>query len=213
MQNAQVYLRLKPLGSNKPPKGVNYCLDSIGSSLTLNGTGFLLKGTPLKKTFYYSKVYESEDPYSNINIDLLSPSITKFLGGVNVGIMTIGATGSGSGIVLDRLVNMFATRIYSDTFNKSRGSGVFTIQFQAFEVYGELVRDLLQSNMDGLGVVKDIEHGYIVPNALVYSLDSAEKMKEAVSKVTRNRTVSRDKVVGEKVITIYRFKVNNSVCY
>jgi hypothetical protein len=212
----EVYLRLKPLQTNKPPKGVNYYLDSIGSSLTLNGTGFLLKGTALKKTFYYSKVYESEDPYPNINMDLLSPSISKFLSGINTSITTIGATGSGSNIVLDRLLNMFATRIYSDTFKKHRpASTIFQIQFQAFEVYGELVRDLLQQQMDGLGVIRDIERGYIVPSALVFSLDSAEKMKEAVAKVSRNKTATRDKTLGEKVIVIYRFMIKhaNNVYY
>lgn len=139
MSNAQVYLRLKPLQSNKPPKGVNYYLDNIGSSLTLNGTGFLLKGGQItKKTHYFDKVYEQEDPFNNIMADLLGPSISKFLSGVNESITCLGASGSGKSFVMDKLLSMFATRLFSDTFKKQRPDNL-QIQLQAFEVYGELV--------------------------------------------------------------------------
>jgi hypothetical protein len=209
--NCEVYLRLKP--NSPPPKGVQYYIDSIGSSLTLNGTGFLLRGSALlKKTFYFTKVYQAEDPYPNISIDLITPLITKFLGGTNTGITVVGATGSGANNVMDRLVGMFANKVFSDGFRKQRPpSGVFQVQFQAFEVYGELVRDLLQDQKDGLDVVRDLEKGYIVPSALVYSLDSAEKIKEVLAKVTRNKTTSRDKNLGEKVIVIYRFIIKPAI--
>lgn len=194
------------------PQGVNYYLDNIGSSLTLNGTGFVLQGNALvKQTHYFNKVYGQDDPFPSLLADLLGPAISKFLQGYNESIITLGSSGCGKTYALDRLLAMFATRVYSDVFKKQRpvhSDGSFRLDFQAFEIYGELARDLLQNQKDGLSVQHDELKGYFIPGIATLTLDSPEKIKNALDKVSKNRSSTKDNSMGEKVIVVYRFTLH-----
>lgn len=59
----------------------------------------------------------------------------------------------------------------------------------AYEVYGELVRDLLESQREGLNVVEDQTLGYIVPTAKSITIYSMGTGLELLQKVINIYTV------------------------
>lgn len=210
VQNSQVYLRLRPLETNPPPKGVNYYVDNVGNSLTLNGTGFLVKGNELiKKTFYYQKVLDMQDPFNTINAEILIPLVTKLFSNQNCALFCLGSTGSGKSHLMETCLGDFARGLFSDEYSRLRHQD-FMVYFQAYEVYGELVRDLMQRQQHGLGVKKDVLEGYIVPDAQTFTLNSMEKVLDAIAMVLQNRTANRDKAAGDKITVIYRFMIRSN---
>ncbi|KAJ3224241.1 Coiled-coil domain-containing protein 78 [Clydaea vesicula] len=202
---AQVFLRIRPPNTNPPPKGVNYFTDSVGNTLTLSGTGFLLKGNALvKKTHYYNKVYEQEDPFPETQIDIVRPLTVKFLSGYNTSLIFFGSTGSGKTHLIEGALNSFADDIFSDEVSKLKTSN-FKLRFQTFEVYGELIKDLLQKQSDGLQVENEINQGVIVPKSDFMEFNNKESLKETLKKVFANKSSLRDKNLGEKCCIIYKF--------
>ncbi|CAG9568901.1 putative kinesin [Leishmania major strain Friedlin] len=146
-ERVHVVVRIRPFIASDPP-------DAELNTLVLDPTHVSVGNG---RVFKADRVYMMEDATEVIHAESVAPLITRFLRGFNASVLAYGQTGTGKTFTVQSLLPLLLTDIMADKGLRSGAAGapnaetstslmakVPLLYLQYVEVYGEVIRDLLE---------------------------------------------------------------------
>ena len=147
-------------------------------------------------SFEFDRVFNEENSNTEVYEAVTKKLIDSFLDGYNCAVFAYGATGSGKthtmlGSPEDPGVIFFTTMELFRKIEKKSEEEQLELSISYFEIYNEIVRDLLTpaiGNKSGLAVREDPKRGVIVKNLSVHQPKDAQHLLDMLEYGNSNRT-------------------------
>ena len=157
------------------------------------------------KTFLFDNIFNESTNNENIFNDAIKPMIDKILLGYNFTTLAYGVTGTGktytifgdltsnfgeNGIIFKACDYLFEKiELNKKEENKSNIINYF-IKISYFEIYNEIVRDLINENSSPLMLVEDPQKGVMCSNAKEVIINDSVELKKIINKSNKKRTMA-----------------------
>ena len=157
------------------------------------------------KTFLFDNIFNESTNNESIFNDAIKPMIDKILLGYNFTTLAYGVTGTGktytifgdltsnfgeNGIIFKACDYLFEKiELNKKEENKSNIINYF-IKISYFEIYNEIVRDLINENSSPLMLVEDPQKGVMCSNAKEVIINDSVELKKIINKSNKKRTMA-----------------------
>lgn len=219
MTPPEVFLRLRPPNTTVPRNfDVLSVVDQATKTITCSSA------QQPSKTFKFQDVFEASARTTEIFEKTLKPLINDCFDGFNVSVAAIGTSKSGKSYTINGSLNEvgilsliaeglvgYKSSLLDATVRSSEPKPNLTISFQAMEINGGIIRDLLLpfSISEDIKLVEDATNGLAIEgltSKLVRSTNEANSLIQQINKAK----ISDSILSGKKSNTIYRFTVTQS---
>ena len=158
------------------------------------------------KTFLFDGIFPELSNNKNIFCEAIKPMIDKILMGYNSTALAYGVTGTGKtytifgdltsnfgeeGIIFKACDYLFEKiKINKKVENKNNNNVNYYIKFSYFEIYNEIVKDLISENSSHLILVEDSQKGVICSNAKEIIINDSIELRKIINESNKRRTMA-----------------------
>ncbi|KAI9203411.1 P-loop containing nucleoside triphosphate hydrolase protein [Polychytrium aggregatum] len=169
-----------------------------------------------RRVFSFDQIYEANASNEDVFRSTARPLIEKWLDGFNVALVCVGNSGSGKTFSLvggDKgggLIQQCVAWVAGQQADLERSGRQILLTVQFFELYGELVKDLIDPSRDNLGVEEDVNRGFVVRGLSHRSISNAAEMGELCFQAYQNRSGEMSDQISERAIVFAIVSAHNS---
>ena len=165
-----------------------------------------MKNHKNNKAFLFDNIFKESSNNEQIFNDAIKPMIDKILLGYNSTALAYGVTGTGKtytifgdlsnnfgeeGIIFKACDYLFdKIEINKKEEYKDNTETNYFIKISYFEIYNEIVRDLISENSSPLMLVEDSQKGVICPNSKEVIINDSVELKRIINESNKKRTMA-----------------------
>ena len=158
------------------------------------------------KTFLFDNIFNESSNNQNIFNEAIKPMIDKILIGYNSTALAYGATGTGKtytifgdlssnfgekGIIFKACDYLFEKiEINKNEEKKGNAETNYLIKISYFEIYNEIVKDLISENASPLMLLEDAQKGVICQNSKELIINDSIELKKIINESNKRRTMA-----------------------
>lgn len=245
MENIKVAVRLRPFTEKEKLRNQKCIVEIEQNTVILHCSRYSNDPSSSKK-FTFDHSYWSHDGFkrdsTGVNIpDESHPNCDKYVSqekvfedlgrfllnntieGYNSALIAYGQTGSGKSYTVsgygqnDGILPRFARSLFEELDRKFSDEGRYEIHFSMYEIYNEVVRDLLiKSTADpvsqsrrGLKVREHPKHGFFVENLSSFICSGRQEIEQKIKEGQLNKSIAATSMneTSSRGHTIYEFRI------
>ena len=198
MENISVY------ASFKPTIGNNFIYDS--NTITNKKT---------KEIFTFDSIINPFMLKKDVFKTLIKQNLTYLLKGVNFSILTYGETGTGKQFLLngnqnikEGLSHLCLKEIFNLLNNKKYSISKYTVKISYYEMYNEVINDLIDISKKNLDIKETISKGAFIHNISEVTAQNADKAIQIFNKGESNRKSLDNKIEDKSSKTHNILEIN-----
>ena len=168
-----------------------------------------IKNHKNNKIFTFDNIFPETSNNENIFNDAIKPMIDKIISGYNATALAYGVTGTGKtytifgdltsnineeGIIFkacDYLFEKIEMNKKEVTIDNDDNNDInYCIKVCYFEIYNEIVKDLINENATPLLIVEDAQKGVMCPNAKELIIHNSVELKKIINESNKRRTMA-----------------------
>ena len=168
-----------------------------------------IKNHKNNKIFTFDNIFPETSNNENIFNDAIKPMIDKIINGYNATTLAYGVTGTGKtytifgdltsnlneeGIIFkacDYLFEKLEMNKKEVTIDNDDNNDIsYCIKVCYFEIYNEIVKDLINENATPLLIVEDAQKGVMCPNAKELIIHDSVELKKIINESNKRRTMA-----------------------